>query len=207
MPKCTSPRSARGQMGSKMARVPCGVGHACVKGCRAGQGRAAAGEDSSEADGVPQGAVQTGSADLPVGQEDEQQPEGLRHERHQLEARCDRVNERAREHRGGGQHRRRLGDAAHQRPREVRRGMAAHYVGGGEAEGGSMCEQQQHGAHVAGTFAQTSRDRGDNRVTLSLDYSRHPCKVSWPVGLHALSSLAAPSRPGGNAKARLASLA
>ena len=38
MPKCTSPRSARGQMGSKTARVPCGVGHACVKGCRAGQG-------------------------------------------------------------------------------------------------------------------------------------------------------------------------
>ena len=96
---------------------------------------------------MPQGAVQTGSADLPVGQEDEQQPEGLRHERHQLEARCDRVNERAREHRGGVEHRRRLGDAAHQRPREVRRGMAA---GGGEAaagyEGGSLCEQQEHGA-------------------------------------------------------------
>ena len=53
MPKCTSPRSARGQMGSKMARVPCGVGHACVKGCRAGQGRAAAREDSYEADKVP----------------------------------------------------------------------------------------------------------------------------------------------------------
>ena len=35
MPKCTSPRSARGQMGSKTARVPCGVGRACVKGCKA----------------------------------------------------------------------------------------------------------------------------------------------------------------------------
>ena len=72
----------------------------------------------------------------------------------------------------------------------------------------AACASNSSMVHVAaGTFAQTSRDRGDNRVTLSLDYSRHPCKVSWPVGLHALSSLAAPSRPGGNAKACLASLA